>query len=336
MCIITLTRIFLLTRSYPALLRETTTPNLPGFITSCLNLIALKSHVPEEARQIDVDHPCLAFVLDAFCKLLPYHPTLFRPLVVQLRSMLALLLAPTPSTLTDGDGSSAIHSGQMIAPRICESARDLYVLLHYSAPKNTAADEWLVAFKEVVSAVHSTTDRVCRAVIEDWESTAGRSDKLEDPRAFEQTVNHIDNTFVFPGWSGIHAGTERLIGLLDLLQRFLIMPTSSSVRVPAGLVMDLTTRLLSLTVPSTQESNSWQGSVRLNPQISRDEREGLWLGLPGIHISVMKVMSALVHRLQHAFIPAMQRSLEQLVWVFDAEAWTTYVALSLLCSTPTV
>lgn len=87
LCIITLTRIFILTREYPTLVREITTPSLPAFVQAALQVTS--SNAPAGLLQI---------VLESFNQLLPRHPTIFRSYLKQLNQLLAATVAPTPSS----------------------------------------------------------------------------------------------------------------------------------------------------------------------------------------------------------------------------------------------
>ncbi|KAI9837444.1 MAG: hypothetical protein M1819_007092 [Sarea resinae] len=312
-CVITLTRIFLLTHSYQTLVREITTPSLPAFITACLNLVSLKSS-SAGPRQPNIQNPLLCLVLDAFCNLLPRHPTTFRPFATQIHALVLPLIAPTPCSIGE--------NGLFVSPQTSDTARKLFVLVHHCAAKDASGEEWAKAFRTTISNIHHTTDQVFRAVIEDWESVAGAPPTPgPDHTKFNQVVSDggVD-IMSLPQWSGIDAGIERLRGLLELLRQFLVMPTASAITLPVGLLTDLLTRIFSLTVPNSRDVNDWQGSVRLNPEIERDEREGLWAGLPQLHISGLEIVLSLVHRLGVAFVPLAFGILDQICWVFRAES----------------
>ncbi|KAI9831821.1 MAG: hypothetical protein M1838_005710 [Thelocarpon superellum] len=100
--------------------------------------------------------------------------------------------------------------------------------------------------------------------------------------------------------------------------------------------MDLITRMLSLTVPSSHNTATWEATVRTNPQIGRDERESLWVGLPQIHTATLQVIATLVDRLRCAFVPLAHAVIDQIIWIFRAEEWSldvrqeVYIVLSRL------
>lgn len=129
MCIVTLTRIFHLTYQYPTLVREITTPHLPGFITAALNLVSALVKLPSgSSRKAKPNTPFMETVLHAVLELVPRHPTIFRPFGPQLRSLLAEIL---------GCSSPAYFPEPVI-----DVAEQLFASLHKCAPKDKAGTGW--------------------------------------------------------------------------------------------------------------------------------------------------------------------------------------------------
>jgi pre-rRNA-processing protein RIX1 len=316
---------YLSMQPYQTLKREIVTPTLPQFITSCLNLV--KSRRSSDFEDFNVSCPLLPSILDAFCILIPYHPTLFRPHLVRISSLISPLLAPTNSSVPLDDGEdTAARASSVIAPQCSIVAQRLHVLLPYCAPKSTSSEVWLKGFKTTILEVQKTSDQVFRAVIEDWEPISGHPPYRVDARTFGDTVSDDGGRAMgLPGWIGIQAGIERLVGLLRLLGKYIATPTGATVSLPLGLVMNILTRIFSITVPPSREKDSRQEGIRLNPQIGKDEREGLWVGLPQVHVAGMELLWALVERLGSSFFPMAQGSLDQIGWVFNAEQWDVYV-----------
>ncbi|KAI9771564.1 MAG: hypothetical protein M1835_006410 [Candelina submexicana] len=326
LCIITLTKILLLTQEHQTLVRELTTPSLPTFINSCINLITVKES-SSGARQLNTSSPHLCIILESFNRLLPHHPSLFRPSRAEIRTLLLPLIAPTPSTSPTGrDGTSAQGLSGESAAQVHHGARSLYVRLHYCAPRNTSAEEWKHAFETLIKNTHLIADQVFRAVIENWEPTSDILSHRADSRTFGEVVGDSIDLVHLPAWSGISAGVERFIGVLDLLETFLTLPSSSSVSMRADYVMDLLARIYSLTVPPDNEG--WQAGVGTNPEIGREEREALWSRIPDVHVAAMGLLLAIIRRLDKAFVPMAQGSLEQVVWVFKAEHWSPSIRTS--------
>jgi pre-rRNA-processing protein RIX1 len=88
---------------------------------------------------------------------------------------------------------------------------------------------------------------------------------------------------------GIFAGGERLTGLLYVIKEYIESPTANSVYLNVGLIVDLISRMLALTIPVLASKN-FQNTVRLNAQVSKDERESLWLLLPDVHVAAIEVL----------------------------------------------
>ncbi|OCL05931.1 hypothetical protein AOQ84DRAFT_88028 [Glonium stellatum] len=304
--IITLTRIFMHTRDYPTLVREITTPSLPTFIQSCLNIITLRG-----------SNPLLHTVLESFNQLLPRHPTIFRTFRTQMQQILVQVLAPTPSStvkLADNQVSNFFVSSE-----ISKSARQLYIQLHQCAPKAASTEEWENLFKDAVSNVHYVANKVFRAVVEDWQSVLG-ANPVSNGQTLDTIMEDIGPDLMgLSGWSGVYAGSERMIGLLLLLKELVAIPTATAVNFRLGSLMDLLNRIFSLTVPSYSKATDWQNSVRFNNQISREEREQLWAVLPHIHIAAMEIILTLLERFEQTLNPLVIGILDQLTWIFNAE-----------------
>lgn len=323
LCIIALTRIFLLVEEHQSLVREITTPSLPGFITSCLNLVKSMT-APEGTKKISCYDTTLNTILQSFCKLLSHHPTLFRPFLTQIRSLILPLIAATPSNLIfDEDLEQRPFASETC---VAHSSRHLFVLLSSCAPKNNSAEDWAESLHSIVKSLHRTADRAFRAVVEDWEPSASRvllSGKL--PHDFADIVSSLDeDDSGLPAWRGIHAGVERIDGLLHILKVFLTTPTKLSVRIPVGAFIDATERILSIPPPFGESETEYSGPT-VNPEAGKEERDGLWTGLPLIHITALEVLSLLILRLGRSSAIASHVILERSLWVFEAERSNSYV-----------
>ncbi|KAI9779151.1 MAG: hypothetical protein M1839_007686 [Geoglossum umbratile] len=322
LAVASLTKIYILTQPYQTLKREILTPTLPQFISLCLNLV--KSRQPSSSfEEFSVSNPLLPSILDAFCILTPHHPTLFRPHLERIGLLISPLLAPTTSLVpSDDEEDTAAQTARTVAPQRSAIAQHLHVLLSHCAPKNTASEVWLKGFKTTVLEVHKTCDQIFRAAIEDWEPTVRHPLRRVDTSTFGNTVSDDGGrTMGLPGWTGIRAGIERLVGLLELLSKYVSTPTGATVSLPLGSTVDVLARIFSLTVPSSREKDNYQKGVRLNPQIGKEEREGLWAGLPQAHVAGMELLITLIERLGEAIFPMVQGLLDHINWVFNAEGW---------------
>ena len=63
-----------------------------------------------------------------------------------------------------------------------------------------------------------TADRIFRAVIEDWESSAGYVAEPVDVN--EELSGGARNADDFPRWIGIDAGVQRMVGLHGMLEEY--------------------------------------------------------------------------------------------------------------------
>ncbi|EKD17867.1 uncharacterized protein L3040_004405 [Drepanopeziza brunnea f. sp. 'multigermtubi'] len=297
LCIMTLSKIYCMTQQYQTLIREITTPTLPTFVTSCLNLISASSK-KSQGRPSSLDE----IIFHSFAMLLPRHTTIFRPFASQIRVATRPYLAPT---MSDG-----FYASQALR----DSARRLVVVLHQTAAKNTSAEEWSRAVRELVTGIHMTADCVFRAVVEDWESTAGHVSAAIDVN--QALAGGSATAEDLPSWTGIYAGVERLTGRLELLTEYIKTETSAPVTMPLGMIMDLITRMLSIAIPSSDPSAGYRGA-RLHPAIDRDERDGLWTGMPQIYVAALKLVDTISMRLENGFLPLALESFDQLAWAFE-------------------
>ncbi|KUL84751.1 hypothetical protein ZTR_07632 [Talaromyces verruculosus] len=304
LAIITLTRIFHLTYQYPTLVREITTPSLPGFITASLNLINAKK-ASESAKPVK-ESPLLETVLSAFAELIGRHPTIFRPFVGQLQKFLLPILSS--STTSAYFSSRAIHLAQ-----------EVFVALHNCAPKNTSGERWATDCKNTISSIHQAADHVFRCVVEQWES----SDPNIKPRKESKNVSDLPqddepDALGLPSWQGLPAGATRIAALLNLLAKFISIRTASVINYPLGAILNLTSRLMSITVPKT-------GEEQANSEFTRDERATLYMELPIIHAACVGLFRSIVGTFGSGSIPVVNTIFEQTLWVFEAESFNSNI-----------
>ena len=313
MCIITLTRIFHLTYQYPTLVREITTPHLPGFVTAALNLVSILVKLPSgSSRKAKPNTPFMEIVLHAILELLPRHPTIFRPFGSQLRSLLTEILGSSTPTLS--------------SVPVLDVAGQLFASLYKCAPKDKSGTGWTDDCRATILSIHRAADHVFRAVVEQWESVDTTLVATRQNYARNLADEGID-ALGFPCWEGIHSGVDRLITLLRILSHFISMPSASAVTIPLGQILDLTSRLTSVTAPA-DGSQGTQGSIRTNPQVGRDERELLWAELPRVHVACMDLLAHLANVLEDSTLPLTQTMLDQIAWVFRNERVSRDVRLA--------
>ncbi len=235
------------------------------------------------------------------------HPTSFRPFIPLIQSLTHPLIAPTPSN--SGMGNASISTSTSVS----KSARHLLVLLHVCGPKNTAGEEWARSLDALIISVQRTADKVFRSLIEDSISSTEKyyvtsSNLLEDV-----VCDEAPTPLALPAWTGIHAGIERLDGLLHTLQAFLNTATAAVVTLPVGSILSSVDRVLSISPPGNGRN------PRFKPEITRDEREGLWAGLSRLQISALGVCSLMISRMGHGSAAIAPVIMEQLLWAFESQ-----------------
>ncbi|KAI4098569.1 MAG: hypothetical protein L6R37_006418 [Teloschistes peruensis] len=309
--ILTLTRIFLLTQEHPTLIREITTPSLPTFIANCL-----RSFSDGKAGYSD---SLLSSVLWAFGELLPHHPSAFRPFVGQIRKLVLPLLAPTPSDLPLDDATSD-PTGHSVSETTIQRAQQVFVLVNGCAPKNAQSQEWAQTFSVLLEQTHETADLVLRALLEDWEPPVqqGRP-RVAKTSDFSALLRSSLDESGLPHWAGVDAGLERLNGLLLALKSYLLHSNTSPFTIPIGKLLDVVDRITSALPPTAGGPQEPSVGTATNPEISREERESVWISLPRLHVSALKILEQLAERLGYESTAINKQILSLVFWVFEKE-----------------
>ncbi|KUI64970.1 Pre-rRNA-processing protein rix1 [Cytospora mali] len=297
--IITLTRIYASLHEYQALVREIATPTLPTFVSACLDVLKpppTSKVAPPPLRLVET-------IANALCTITPLYPTTVRPSSARIKAAFRAYVAPTAS-----DKLAAPHG-------LREASRQLFILQHYTTPKNGNAGEWATAVGRFISSSHATADQVFRAVQESWESNSGYVRKGVSIEA--EPCGGGDSSEELPPWSGLSCGAERLIGLLETLGEFFRCPTKTPVTTPISAILNLTARI-TMILPPRKGSRS-QDDIQLNSAIGREEKEELWSVLPDIHVAIMDLLIVLVQRMKDNAIPLAADILHQTVRIFDAD-----------------
>lgn len=302
--VLTLTRIFMLTWDYSNLVREITTPALTAFVPACLSNI---ENIRCSARELEA-------VLEAFSILLPHHPTIFRTYEAKLRTFLSNILSSQ---------SSGLESGQHYTRTCQDAAGQLLAQLHSCAPKQGSGEKWAEVLKAVTTAAHATSDRIFRAVDEDWQSVAGVQRSSSRSLGADVESESDDATGMKP-WRGVYAGGERLISHLKLIHCHMATATSGVVPVRIGDVTDLLTRIFAITQPYAGN----QDFIKINNQVSKDEREAMFAMLPDIHIAAMGLCEVIIQRFGSELIAWVQWLTEHMSWVLKAERKTSNIRLA--------
>ena len=299
--------------------RELSTPILPAFVTTCLDSI--------ESKEIGhTSQRLLESIFSAFSELVPLYPSTFRPYATRIQRVVLPFLAPISSVQPSIDHRLYVAFPCRISSAICRAGRQLFVRLHFCASKGVVQDEWAAAFNAVRGEFYRTADLVFRAVLDgqQYNKTGPSNDDLPSTYLTGDVQQRDSSLMGLPSWIGIAQGTERLIGLLNLLGEFFTENTVSVVFLSLGMATSMLSKIFLLAAsPTGIILDSWRDPAQPRLDIGRDEREGLWIQLPMIHIAGMKLILAIMHRLKSNFLPLACGTLQQVVQVFEVESWNT-------------
>jgi hypothetical protein len=195
------------------------------------------------------------------------------------------------------------------------SSRKLAIALHHTAAKAGAVDEWARFLGNVITTFHQTADQVLRGVRESWEpSTDYRASKVDFD---EQPHGGGDGPGEFPPWHGITAGSNRMIGLLNLMSDALRYQTKGAVTIPAARLMDVIARgaQVARLSPKTQ---TWEQAVETEPAVGREEKDELWSVMPDIHIASLDLLAIICDRLGQSFQHLVSDAIDDLTRMFKS------------------
>ena len=306
-------------------MRELSTPTLPTFMTSCLGLFTVQG--PAESFV-----PVFESVLSAFHELLYRYPTTLRPFAPRIHHLLLPMLAPTSSSVEDGEDGLPVRTISLTNPSLCVKARQLFVRLHFSAAKGMAGDEWLAAYRAVEAEITGTADLVFRSLRRGTQQiivpSGGKADSgFQRERLCQTAVGPLK----LPRWTGMMSGMDRMAQLFDILRQFYLERTGITVVVPLGTTVNLIARALSVIACSNGKvSDSWTGHDGTDSDIDEDEALAVWAGAPQVHIAALKLCSVLLDRLERMNLPVAQGILQQLICISGAESRDRYVYVELV------
>ncbi|KAI0166418.1 rRNA processing/ribosome biogenesis-domain-containing protein [Xylariaceae sp. FL1272] len=298
LCVVTLTKIYTLMHHHPTLVREVVTPTLPVFATACLQVLKPAA----TSKTAKAPYSLVETIFDALSTLLPLHPTTLRNVAAKIRAETRPYLAPT-------------SSDNVITPiSLQKASRRLAIRLSMTAAKGGDSTEWTKHVDELVDTFHKTADQVFRAVQESWESSTGYRAKPVDVDS-ELQGGGMNPDQLTP-WSGVQAGSERIIGILDFIGDYLRNHTRVSVTIPITAIADVTSRISSIKPPS--RGNAKYDSGQVNSAIGREERDELWTMFPYIQMAAMRLHISMIKRLESSYIPLTQEALDQLLRIFES------------------
>lgn len=296
LAIYTITRIFLLTREHQSLVRELTTPNLPPFVNACLNTIR-PAAVTHGEPNTQLSSPLLGSVFQCWRELLTAFPSTFRPFVPSIRTILV-------TTLSDQTAPSTL----------LEITTQTFATLHFCASKDSVASEWLQSCQHTIRAAHQVADLVFRSVIEDWSTNGSYQPSTGiSKKVTSQVKAQTDDAMGLGKWSGIQAGCFRAVVLVDLLARLLTAPHAQAVRVPLAEILDMSARFAAVVKPTKTYA------LRENKEISRDERDDLFMSLPKLHCAIIDLHRSLIATFGQLLTPVVPILLIQIWEIFESE-----------------
>ncbi|KIW20514.1 hypothetical protein PV08_01089 [Exophiala spinifera] len=300
--LVALTRIFVLTQDDPALVREITTPLLPTFIKTTLNLIRPTS-VRTSNGSRKVASPMLTSVLTCWIRLLPRHASVFRPFLKQLRPILLTIIA---------DGEALARERDLAIQLLC--------WLLWSVPKNAIVPESISMFRNLINAAHATVDKAFRAVVEEYESNDATTTRVRGRQNFAKDPKQTESDSAgLPPWTGIQEGSHRLRVILEWLTCLLSVSSAEPLSLPIGALSDLTTRLMAITVPSGKAGAI--NDMKYHEEASKDEKEELWVNLPEVHKGCLRLLAELCSSLGQALFPLQQTIVGQILDLFASMSW---------------
>lgn len=241
-------------------------------------------------------------IFEAISTLLPLYPTTLRPSAVHFRSAAKPFLAPTTS-----DGTFVPRSLQ-------ESSQRLVVRLHMTAAKGGGVEEWAKHTNGLIKSFHETADRVLRAVHENWESTTGYTPQHVDLNGAPHGGD--DSPDQLPPWTGVGAGSERMIGLLRFLGNCLQCGTKTPVTIPISRIFDIAMRIASIIPPNQRRDKA--GATQTNAAIGREEKEELWAVYPEIQIATLELLLVVMRRLESSYTPMAPETLDLALRIFES------------------
>ncbi|KAL1897716.1 hypothetical protein Sste5346_004024 [Sporothrix stenoceras] len=300
LAIITLTRIYTLLQTYPTLVREIATPTLPTFATACLQLI--KPVAPGQPSKAPMN--VVETVTRALSSLIPLYPTTLRPFAGQIRTAIRGFVAPTST------------DELVVPPSLRRSARQLLILLHYTAAKNGNSEEWSKLLTALLRDAHATADQIFRAIRESRDPGSGYA---ATEVSFEgEPLGGGDGADELPEWTGIQSGAQRLLGILETIAQIFRGPTKLPVAVPLGQLTGLVSRISVVFAPTTAAQEKDYVSL-INTSIGREERDELFSVLPGLHAASLELLSSIVKRMGASVVPLAPEILEDAVRMFTSD-----------------
>ncbi|KAI1393439.1 uncharacterized protein F4822DRAFT_12958 [Hypoxylon trugodes] len=300
LCIVTLVKIYTSMHAYPTLVREIVTPTLPTFATACLQILK----PPASSKAAKIPNSLVETIFEALSTILPLYPTTLRQFASKIRAGTRPYTVPT------------ISDGMIVPASLQASSRRLAIRLHMTAVKGGDSSEWAKHLDGLIRSFYATAEQVLRAVQIDWSSIPGHAPKSQNVDFDKELQGGGTNPDQLPAWTGLYAGSERMIGLLDFIGEYLRCRAKTVVTIPFSSITGAIGIISSIIPPIP--GNEKSTSIIMNPAVGREEKDELWTVFPDIQLAAMRLLLVAIQRLRRNIVPVAQESLEQLVRMFES------------------
>jgi pre-rRNA-processing protein RIX1 len=263
LCVIALASIFQSTHRYDNLVREITTPNLPGFVKSCLSMVTTKVSKGIAIVQKQV----LETVLRSWVALMPQHPTIFRPFMTPIEQLLRPIL---------GFASGKIKTREPFDPGTIDAAMRVYVLLHASGTKNGEFQDRDSGFTTTLRLAEERTSSV-------FYKLYGPDDTRVQEFRHRTSLSSEETSDPLQGMCLIY-------GVLKLLQAYIATASTKPHGLPIGRVIVLLQYITSFS-PTDNTSSS---------KMTKNKRITFLVDLPNLHLSALEISETILARLGKA------------------------------------
>lgn len=160
-----------------------------------------------------------------------------------------------------------------------------------------------------------TLNTLLRCVVEDSDYGHSSSNGKKEITA----EAHGTSSLGLSDWKGIVEGVERVNVLLRLLESFFTLPSTAQVSIPIGQLMDLITRIFSISPSSAQ----------INQAVERVERDFVFARLPELQRGALDLLLTVLARLGGMFIPFALMLIDQIAYVFAEQGWNSEVKVAI-------
>lgn len=216
--------IFAETHGKPELTRTITTPRLPQYIKSLLNL--------------SNKNPDLIFVAIRNLKLvLRNQSTTFRPFSNKFKGLLIEIL------------NTAIVEPHKISDQLLTEACECFSCIHMSAVKGSEPDMWRSQLLDAMREFHATLDLFISPYIDEDipnDPVVSGADLMNLSTITEKSIGGVGQDLANSSQQDMIFLTKKLKVIVEIIKALLTNPTKVQVRIPFGSLQNLTERVIAL------------------------------------------------------------------------------------------